>query len=203
MFIEGIVDIIRVPIAFILRICHDFCNWLGIGNYLFALLFFAIIMQIVLLPFAIKQQKNSIRQASFAPKVAAIRNKYKGQNDKATQQKIQEETMALYNKEHFNPMGGCLPLLIQMPILFALFRVITMPMRYLAGIHTEAINKMIVLSNKLWASGAAGIEQITSRDAYAQIKLVSNLRALGEGSSTAIAKAAGVTDFSFSRVPIC
>ena len=201
MFIEGIFDILRVPIAFILKICHDFCNWLGIGNYLFALLFFAVIMQIVLLPFAIKQQKNSIKQAKFAPKVAAIRNKYKGRNDKATQQKIQEETMALYNKENFNPMGGCLPLLIQMPILFALFRVITMPMRYLAGIHTEAINKMIVLSNKLAASGVSGIEKITSQDAYSQIKLVSNLRTLGEGSANAMAKAAGVTDFKFSNIP--
>ena len=201
MFIEGIFDILRVPIAFILKICHDFCNWLGIGNYLFALLFFAVIMQVILLPFAIKQQKNSIKQAKFAPKVAAIRNKYKGRNDKATQQKIQEETMALYNKENFNPMGGCLPLLIQMPILFALFRVITMPMRYLAGIHTEAINKMIVLSNKLWSSGVSGIEQITSQDAYSQIKLVSNLRAIGEGSANAMAKAAGVTDFSFSKIP--
>ena len=201
MFIEGIVDIIRVPIAFILSICHKFCNWLGAGNYLFALLLFAVIMQIILLPFAIKQQKNSIRQAKFAPKVAAIRNKYKGRDDKATQQKIQEETMALYSKENFNPMSGCLPLLIQMPILFALFRVITMPMRYLAGIHTEAINKMIVLSNSLYAKGATGIELITSRDAYSQIKLVSNLRALGEGTASGMAKAAGVTDFSFSKIP--
>ena len=44
MFIEGIVDIIRVPIAFILSICHKFFNWLGAGNYLFALLLFALIM---------------------------------------------------------------------------------------------------------------------------------------------------------------
>jgi len=201
MFIEGIVDILRVPIAFILRICHSFCNLIGVGNYLFALLLFAFIMQIILLPFAIKQQKNSIRQANFAPKIAAIKNKYKGRTDKATQQKIQEETMALYQKENFNPMGGCLPLLVQMPILFALFRVITMPMRYLAGIHTEAITKMINLSNGLFAKGVTGIEQITSRDAYAQIKLVSNLRSLGEGAANGIAKAAGVTDFDYSKIP--
>ena len=121
MFIEGITDIIRVPIAFILRICHDFCNLIGVGNYLFALLLFAIIMQVVLLPFGIKQQKNSIRQAKLAPKVAAIRSKYKGRTDKATQQKIQQETMDLYQKEHFNPMSGCLPMLFQFPVLMAMF----------------------------------------------------------------------------------
>ncbi|MBR6918445.1 MAG: membrane protein insertase YidC [Clostridia bacterium] len=201
MFIEGIVDIIRVPIAFILRICHDFCNLIGIGNYLFALFFFAIIMQIILLPFGIKQQKNSIKQAKFAPKVAAIRNKYKGRTDKATQQKIQQETMALYNKENFNPMSGCLPLLVQMPILFALFRVITMPIRYLSSVPSAAITKMVALSNSLYAKGFTGIEQIASNDAYSQIKLVSNLRTLGEGTATSMAKAAGVTDFDFSRIP--
>lgn len=201
MFIEGITDIIRVPIAFILRICHNFCNLIGVGNYLFALLLFAIIMQVILLPFGIKQQKNSIRQAKFAPKVAAIRNKYKGRNDKATQQKIQQETMALYQKENFNPMSGCLPLLIQMPILFALFRVITMPMRYLAGVHTEIISKMISLSNGLAAKGVSGIETIGASDAYSQIKLVSNLRALGESASNNLAKAAGATDFDYSKIP--
>lgn len=201
MFIEGIFDIIRVPIAFILRICHDFLNLIGAGNYLFALLLFALVMQIVLLPFGIKQQKNSIRQAKLAPKVAAIRNKYKGRTDKATQQKIQEETMALYQKEGFNPMSGCLPLLIQMPILFALFRVITMPLRYLTGVHTEAITKMINLVNGLAAKGVPGLVEITSKSTYPQIELVSNLRVLGESASTGLAKAAGVTDFDFSRIP--
>ncbi|MBR0302458.1 MAG: YidC/Oxa1 family membrane protein insertase [Clostridia bacterium] len=201
MFIEGIVDIIRVPIAFILKICSDFANLIGLGNYLFALLFFAIIMQIILVPFAIKQQKNSIKQARLAPKVAAIRNKYKGRTDKATQQKIQEETQALYQKENFNPMGGCLPLVIQMPILFALFRVITMPMRYLAGIHTDVIQKMVSLSNGLVSKGAAGLVEIKANEAYAQIKLVSNLRALGENGSNALAKAAGATDFNFKKLP--
>ena len=201
MFIEGITDIIRVPIAFILKICSDFSKLIGLGNYLFALLFFALIMQIVLVPFAIKQQKNSIRQAKLAPKVAAIRNKYKGRDDKATQQKMQQETQELYQKENFNPMSGCLPLVVQMPILFALFRVITMPMRYLAGIHTDVIQKMISLSNGLYAKGVTGIAEITSKDAYAQIKLVTNLRALGESNANAIAKAAGASDFNFSKLP--
>ncbi len=201
MFIEGIVDILRVPIAFILSICHKFFNWLGADNYLFALLLFAIIMQILLLPFAIKQQKNSIRQAKFAPRVAAIRNKYKGRTDKATQQKIQEETMALYNKENFNPMSGCLPLVIQMPILFALFSVIRMPMRYLASVHTDSISKMISLCNNLYDKGVAGIERINPSDAYAQIRLVSNLRSLGSGTATSMAHAAGASDFSFSNIP--
>lgn len=201
MFIEGLLDIIRVPIAFILRICHDFSNLIGIGNYLFALLLFALIFQIILLPFGIKQQKNSIRQAKLAPKVAAIRNKYKGRTDKATQQKIQQETMDLYQKENFNPMSGCLPLVIQMPILFALFRVITMPMRYLASIHTDAISKMINMVNGLASKGVTGIETIAANDGYAQIKLVANLRALGETTSTNIARAAGVTDFNYARIP--
>ena len=126
---SSVLDILRIPIAYILQ----FCYWVG-HNYMFALLLFALIMQIILLPFAIKQQKNSIRQAKLAPKTAAIRKKYAGRDDKATQQKIQQETMDLYQRENFNPMGGCLPMLIQFPILFALFRVITQPL-HLSLIH--------------------------------------------------------------------
>ena len=59
------------------------------GSYIAALALFALLIQIVLLPLAIKQQKNSIKQASLAPKIAAIRAKYKGRTDQATQQKMQ------------------------------------------------------------------------------------------------------------------
>ena len=65
------------------------------GNYMIALALFALIIQILMLPLAIKQQKNSIKQASLAPKVAALRKKYAGRTDKATQQKLQQETMDL------------------------------------------------------------------------------------------------------------
>ena len=114
------------------------CNMIG-GNYLIALLLFALIVEILLLPFSIKQQKNSIKQAKLRPKEMAIRKKYAGRNDQVTQQKVQSEIMDLYQKENFNPASGCLPLLIQMPILIALYNIVMNPLRYVCGLPKEVV----------------------------------------------------------------
>lgn len=132
-------DIINVPLGWIIKICYQLTN-----NYAFALLLFALAMQILLLPFGIKQQKNSIKQAKLDPKVRAIRKKYAGRNDQATQQKMNNEVMELYQKEGYNPMGGCLPLLIQLPILFALFSIVTQPLTYICGYEDSAIYEFAV-----------------------------------------------------------
>jgi len=110
-------------------------------NYLVTLFLFAVVMKILLLPFGIKQQKNSIKQAKLRPKEMAIRNKYKGRNDKATQQKLSEEIMKLYQEENVNPMSGCLPMLIQLPILFALYGVIINPITYIST-HSGAVEAL-------------------------------------------------------------
>ncbi len=99
-------------------------------NYIIAILLFALLVKIACFPLSIKQQKMSQKMASLRPKEMAIRNKYAGRTDKATQQKMQQEIMTLYQQENYNPAGGCLPLFIQMPIIFALYRVIMSPLSY-------------------------------------------------------------------------
>ena len=130
-------DIISIPFGWIMRVCYSLVN-----NYFVALLLFAVVMQLILLPFSIKQQKNSVRQAELAPKMAALRKKYAGRNDAATQQKMQEEMQELYKRENYNPASGCLPLLIQMPILIALFNVVMNPLRHISGIAAEQISAL-------------------------------------------------------------
>ncbi len=109
------------------------------NNYTLAILIFTLICQIILLPFGIKQQKNSVKQAKLAPKIMAIRNKYKGRTDKATQQKMQEETMDLYQRENYNPASGCLPLLIQLPIILLLYNVIRSPLEFILKYSAETM----------------------------------------------------------------
>lgn len=128
-------DIITKPIAWVL-------NWISKlvgGNYLFAILIFAVLVELVLLPLAISQQKKSIKQARLRPKEMAIRKKYSGRTDRPTQMKMNEEIQELYQKEGYNPMGGCLPLLIQLPLLIALFQVVNDPLTYLVGLSPDAI----------------------------------------------------------------
>ncbi|MBO5416358.1 MAG: membrane protein insertase YidC [Clostridia bacterium] len=114
------------------------------GNqYVLALLIFAFVIEIILLPFSIKQQKNSIRQAKMRPKEMAIRKKYAGREDQATKQKMSMEIQEMYQKEGFNPMSGCLPLLIQFPIIIALYNIVMNPLKYICGLSTDAINGVI------------------------------------------------------------
>lgn len=131
-------DIINVPFGYVIR----FCNKLVGNQYLLALLLFAVIIEIVLLPFGIKQQKNSIKQAKLRPKEMAIRKKYAGRNDRPTQQKMTMEIQELYQKEGFNPMAGCLPLLIQFPIIIALYNIVMSPLKYICGLSEDILTQV-------------------------------------------------------------
>ncbi len=83
-----------------------------------AIILFTIIIRIVLLPLSIKQTKSTAKMGAIQPEMKKVQEKYK-----KDPQKSQQEVMKLYKENGVNPMGGCLPMLIQMPILFALFAV--------------------------------------------------------------------------------
>ena len=115
-----------------------FYSWTG--SYALALLFFALAFKIVFLPFGIKQQQNQVKLAKLRPKIAKIEKKYAGRNDQPTLQKKQQEIMELQQKEGYSPLSGCLPLLIQFPIIIILYNVIREPLSYIAKISDEIIN---------------------------------------------------------------
>ena len=106
------------------------CLYLAGNHYILALLFFALIVQIILLPLAIKQQKSQIKMAEVKPKEMAIREKYKGRNDRVTQQKMSMEIQEMYQQSGYNQFAGCLPLLIQLPIIIVLFNIVRQPITY-------------------------------------------------------------------------
>ena len=135
---NSIWDIINIPMGYVIR----FCNSIVGNHYVWALLLFAIFIEVLLLPFGIKQQKNSIKQAKLSPKEMAISKKYAGRDDKPTQQKMSMEIQELYQKEGYNPMGGCLPLLIQFPIIIALYNIVMDPMRYICRFSNDVIDQI-------------------------------------------------------------
>ena len=109
-----------------------------LGGYAIALLLYALIFKIVFLPFSIKQQKNQIAMAKLTPKIELIKAKYRGRTDQRTMQKQQQEIMELQQQEGYNPLSGCLPLLIQLPVIMLLYTVITNPLTYIA-MPTQAV----------------------------------------------------------------
>ena len=168
-------DIINIPLGWILKIGYELTN-----NYALALFFFALVLQIILFPLGIKQQKNSVKQASLRPKEMAIRNKYAGRTDKVTQQKLNEEIMQLYQRENFNPMGGCLPMLIQLPILFSLYNVVISPLKYVCGFTVETITAIQAKVYELMsAANMTGFEAFAEGKAVRQIDLLNRMRELG------------------------
>jgi YidC/Oxa1 family membrane protein insertase len=113
--------LIIIPLGYILGFIYDF-----VGNYGWSLIIFTIFIKLILLPLGLKQQKATTKMQQIQPKVVEIQKKYA--ND---QQKLNEETMKLYKEYGVNPAGGCLPILIQLPILFGLYRVIYSPITYM------------------------------------------------------------------------
>ncbi|TYR81213.1 membrane protein insertase YidC [Priestia megaterium] len=98
-------------------------KWAG-GSYGLSIIIVTIIIRVVLLPLILKQQKSTMAMQALRPEMEKIQKKYAGKKDPETQQKLQKEMMGLYQKHQINPLGGCLPILIQMPIIFAFYNAI-------------------------------------------------------------------------------
>lgn len=131
-------DIFAIPFGYVMQ----FFNKISGGHYLISLFLFALAIKLITLPFGIKQQKTQIKGAMLRPKMMMIEKKYAGRNDRVTQQKKQQEMMELQQKEGYSPLSGCLPLLIQFPILIALYRIIRMPLKYCVGLADEVVLKL-------------------------------------------------------------
>ena len=95
-----------------------------LGTYGFGIIAVTIIIRLVLLPLMIKQTRSSKRMQEIQPELAKLKEKYKSK-DAQTQQKYQQEMMAMFQERGINPMAGCLPVLIQMPILIGFYHAIS------------------------------------------------------------------------------
>ncbi|MBQ2809963.1 MAG: membrane protein insertase YidC [Clostridia bacterium] len=140
------------------------CSWLTGNSYVPALLLFALAMQLLLCPFGIKQQKNMVKQASLRPKEMAIRNKYKGRTDQVTMKKLQNEIMELYQREGYSQFAGCLPMLLQLIIIFPLYQVVIRPLEFVGGLSETVCNELTayVQSLGVTVSGNAAQVQLAS-----------------------------------------
>ncbi len=124
-FFDSLMDIVNVPLGLILQGIY----WV-LGNYGWSIIVFAILAKVLLLPSAIKGQKNQIRMQAIQPKMKRLAEKYHNDNRNP---KYQEELQALYQSEGYNPMSGCLPQLIQLPLIFGLWNVIRQPLTYICN----------------------------------------------------------------------
>ena len=99
----------------------NFIKTWGVGFGL-AILLLTLIVKIIIMPLTYKNYVSSAKMKVLKPEITKLNSKYEGKTDKNAAMKKQQETMALYRQTGVNPMAGCIPVLIQMPILFAVFR---------------------------------------------------------------------------------
>ena len=107
------------------------------GNYGYAIIGFTFAVNIILLPLTWKQQKSTTKMQAIQPELNKIQEKYK--NDK---EKLNTEMMKLYQDNNINPLGGCLPLLIQLPIIFILYRIVYSPVTHMLGYTAEQLAEL-------------------------------------------------------------
>ncbi|MDD6345059.1 MAG: YidC/Oxa1 family membrane protein insertase [Oscillospiraceae bacterium] len=142
-------DIFGIPFGFLMRLIYNLVN-----NYGVAIIIFTLVTKIIFLPVSYKTQKSSARMQALNPKLEKLRKSY--QNNP---QKLQEEQMKLYQEEGVNPMGSCLPAVIQMVLIFGVLDVVYRPLTHILdfgkGVVADAVNI---------ASGIIGGKGIQSND---------------------------------------
>lgn len=111
-------------LGYILQGLYSVLSVVGIENTGICMILFTFIVNALMIPMQIKQQKFAKMSSVMNPELMAIQEKYKNKKDQESQQKMSLETQAVYQKYGVSPVSGCLPMLITLPILFALYRVI-------------------------------------------------------------------------------
>lgn len=132
-----------VAVAWVWVKIHDFLVLLGFSSgsgvaWVISIVLLTIIVRILILPLFLKQIKSSRAMQAIQPEVKLLQEKYKGKTDQASRVKQSEETQALYKKYGVSPFASCLPLLVQLPILFAMYRAIYAVKDLAAGTYTYA-----------------------------------------------------------------
>lgn len=120
------------PFGWVMLLCY-----LVSGNYALALFLFTLVTRVALFPLSLKQHKEQAKMAIFKPKLDNIQQKY-GNN----KQKYNEEVQKLYQEEGYSPLSGCLPAIIQFPVLFGVIDVVYKPLYHILRLSTDLIAQL-------------------------------------------------------------
>lgn len=126
-------DLLGTPFGWVMKVIYDLVN-----NYGVAILLFTIFTKILLFPISYKQQKNTIKTQSLAPKLEKLKKKYKDDP-----QKLQQAQMQLYQDENVNPSASCLPMFLQFFILFGVLDVVYKPLTHILRYADSVINSAV------------------------------------------------------------
>ena len=151
---------IATVLGYVMDILFRFTSSFGVFNVGLCIILFTIVMKTLMIPLTIKQQKTTKLMSVMNPEIQAIQKKYKGKSDQESMQRQDVEIQAVYEKYGTSMTGGCLPLLIQMPILLALYRVIYNIPAYVPSVRVYFDNVVTPLIGQ--ADYAQKLQEITN-----------------------------------------
>lgn len=176
-------DFLLKPLGWILE---QLAYLLG-GSFAWSVFMFTLIVNLIMIPLNIKTQKSSVGQMRIRPKMEALKQKYG--DDK---QRYQTELQKLYQEENISMSGGCLPMLIRLPIMLGVYRVVLSPLKYIMGVSESAI-----------AAGKAAVEGITGStlNGYYELNILEYVEK-GKITSPEIAQKMSEIDFNFFGIKL-
>jgi membrane protein insertase, YidC/Oxa1 family, C-terminal domain len=151
-------DIIARPLGEFLLIIY---NALAFHNYGLSILIFTLVVKLVLLPLTVKQYRSSAKMRELQPLIEDAQKRYK--NDK---EKLNQEVMKIYQENNYNPAGGCLPLLVQTPILISLYYVVIQPLKFLLHKNNEQIKFLVENVQQLIGTKIMGYQEVIALNYY-------------------------------------
>lgn len=151
-------EIIGIPLGWAMWLCYTV-----VRNYGFALIFFTLITKLLLFPMTLKQQKSTVKMAMIKPKMDNIQKKYANNKEK-----LNEEMLKVYQEAGYNPMSGCLPMLIQFPILFGVIDVVYKPLTHIIHLSKDVISQAEQI--------VQGLEGVVVSAAMPQISIINGVK---------------------------
>ncbi len=147
-------NLIGIPLGWIMWLLYSV-----IQNYGIVLIIFTVLVKALMFPLSVKQQKATAKMSVFQPKIQEIQKKYEKNKEKQ-----QEELMKLYETHGYNPMSGCLPMLLPLIILFGLIDVIYRPLTHILHISSDAITKAteILSQNGITSTGRPELDILSN-----------------------------------------
>ncbi len=159
-------DFLLKPLGWILQ---QFSSLFG-GNFAWAVFMFTLVVNLLMIPLSIKSQKSSVGQIRIKPKLDALKKKYG--DDK---QRYSMEMQKLYQQENISMSGGCLPMLIRLPIMIGIYNVVLSPLTYILNVKSDIVSKATATVGKgISYPELTVIEKVSSGEAVAGANEISS-----------------------------
>ncbi len=160
----AIFDILAIPLGWLMRLIYGL-----IPEYLLAIFLFTLIVRVILFPLSLKTQKSTADRARLAPRLERLKKKYE-----KDPKKLQEKQMALYEKHGVSMTGGCMPMLVQMLVLFGIISVIYAPLKHIAGVPDQVITASVTAMTST-SEGDGKLSANEFKGYYKEMRMLRNL----------------------------